>query len=132
MNNVVADKGYDSEKNHELINDDLGGNAIIPPRIYGSLWRSRGLYRKNMRRRFPIKLYHEREKIETVNSVQKRKFGDELRGRLLRMQRREMKAMDVVHNIRLYVNCYFSFFIGFLQSLTLYKTIYTGKIIILS
>ena len=29
---VVADKGYDSEENHELVRDKLHGYSIIPPR----------------------------------------------------------------------------------------------------
>jgi hypothetical protein len=117
IGNATADKGFDSEKNHECINDELGGYAIIPPRNEGTpVWKTTGYYRKKMRRDFPKKLYDQRPKVETVNSVEKRKFGDELRSKLLKMQRREMKVIDVVYNIHRYINYFVSEFIGFLQS----------------
>jgi hypothetical protein len=43
-------------------------------------------------------------------------FGAELRSKLLRMQRREMKVVDVVYGIHRYVGHCISIFIGFLQS----------------
>ncbi len=57
-----------------------------------------------------------RSKVETINSVKKRKLGDELRNRLLKMQRREMKVVDVVYNIHRYLNYCVSALLGFLQS----------------
>ena len=59
---------------------------------------------------------HQRSKVETINSVEKRKFGDELRSKLLKMQRREMKVVDVVYNIHRYLSYAVSVFLGFLQS----------------
>lgn len=78
------------------------------------LSRTKGSYRRKMRRNFPASDYHQRSKIETINSVQKRKFGDELRSKLLRMQRKEMKVIDIVYNIHRYIN--YLLIIGFLQS----------------
>jgi len=57
--------------------------------------------------------------IETINSVEKRKFGDELRSRLLKTQRREMKIIDIVYNIHRYINYAVSVLGGFLQSLNI-------------
>jgi len=54
--------------------------------------------------------------VETINSVEKRKFGDELRSRLLKTQRREMKVIDIVYNIHRYINYVISVLEGFLQS----------------
>jgi hypothetical protein len=79
------------------------------------------LERIKPRRSFPYDIYHQRSKVETVNSVEKRKFGDELRSKLLRMQRREMKVVDVVYNIHRYLSYVVSVFLGFLQSQLLSK-----------
>ncbi len=117
LNNATADKGYDSEENHRFAHREIGANSIIPLRWDIPLSRTKGFYRRKLRRNFPYNIYHQRSKIETINSVQKRKFGDELRSRLLKLQRREMKAIDVVCNIHRYINYYVSLFIGFLQSL---------------
>ena len=55
--------------------------------------------------------------VETINSVEKRKFGDELRNRLLKTQIGEMKVIDIVYNIQRYINYVISVLGGFLQSL---------------
>jgi hypothetical protein len=47
---------------------------------------------------------------------EKRKFGDELMSKLLKMQRREMKVIDIVYNIHRYLSYSVSVFVGFLQS----------------
>jgi len=116
IDNATADKGYDSEENHRFARREIGANSVIPLRWDIPLRRTKGFYRRKLRRSFPYHIYHQRSKIETINSVQKRKFGDELRSRLLKMQRREMKVIDVVYNIHRYINYYVSLFIGFLQS----------------
>ena len=115
--NATADKGFDSEENHEFARDKLKVNSVIPLRHNVPAHRTVGWYRKKLRRHFPIELYHQRSKVETVNSVEKRKFGDELRSRLLKTQRREMKVVDVVYNIHRYINYFVSVLVGFLQSL---------------
>jgi len=53
---------------------------------------------------FPKERYNRRSIVETINSVEKRKFGDERRSRLLKTQRREMKVIDIVYNIHRYIN----------------------------
>jgi len=48
---VVADKGYDSEDNHLLVLQKLGGYGIIPARNEQvPLWKTFGRYRKKMKR----------------------------------------------------------------------------------
>lgn len=69
-----------------------------------------------MRRHFPQEKYNRRPLVETVNSVEKRKFGDDLGSKLLKTQRREMKVVDVVYNIHRYINYVVSVLVGFLQS----------------
>jgi hypothetical protein len=44
-------------------------------------------------------LFGQRWKVETVNSVIKRKFGDTIRSRSLRLQRREAIVKALVYNI---------------------------------
>ncbi len=109
---------YDSEENHRFAHKEICANSVIPLRYEVPLCRTTGFYRRKLRRNFPYDIYHQRSKVETVNSVQKRKFGDELHSRLLKMQRREMKVIDVVYNIHRYINYFVSVFLGFLQSLT--------------
>ena len=116
VDNATADKGYDSEENHRFAHKKIGANSVIPLRYEVPLHRTTGFYRRKLRRNFPYGIYHQRSKIETINSVEKRKFGDELRSKLLRMQRREMKVVDVVYNIHRYLNYSVSVFLGFLQS----------------
>lgn len=116
IKNLTADKGFDSEENHRYANEELGAYAIIPPRKSSYLlWKMKGRYRKRMRRNFPTKLYHQREKIETVNFVEKNKFGEGLRSRLLRMQRKEMVVVDIVYNIYRYMNHFYFALKGFLH-----------------
>jgi len=81
------------------------------------LSKTKGYYRRKLWRNFPKKRYNRRSIVETINSVEKRKFGDELRSRLLKTQRREMKVIDIVYNIRRYINYAISVLEGFLQSL---------------
>ena len=76
--------------------------------------KTKGIYRKRLRRHLPQEKYNRRPLVETVNSAEKREFGDELRSKLLKTQRREMKVIDVVYNIHRYINYVVSVFIGFL------------------
>ncbi|MDE1871377.1 MAG: hypothetical protein KGI06_04020, partial [Candidatus Micrarchaeota archaeon] len=45
--------------------------------------------------------------------VEKNKFGDGLRSRLLRMQRKEMVVVDIVYNIYRYMNHFILFWKDF-------------------
>jgi hypothetical protein len=48
---VVADKAYDSEDNHVLVRENLSGFSIMPPRYQQvPVWKTRGKYRKEMKR----------------------------------------------------------------------------------
>ena len=110
---VVADKGYDSEANHELVREHLDALSIIPARYEDvPVWRTHGIYRKQMKRRFYKQLYCQRNKNETILSVIKRMFGEHIRSRLVRMQNRELMFRVIAYNMhRLTV-----FMVWFLQS----------------
>ncbi len=110
---VVADKGYDSEANHEFIREELDAVSIIPARYEDvPVWRTYGRYRKQMKRRFYTHLYFQRNKNETILSVIKRMFGEHITSKLIKMQNRELIFRVIAYNMhRLSV-----FMVWFLQS----------------
>jgi len=58
---ATADKGYDSEKNHVLVRDLLHGLSIIPTRYeHVPIWKTHGVYRKQMKRGYSKLLYNQR------------------------------------------------------------------------
>jgi len=66
--------------------------------------RNRGKLRKKMYlslEKDPAvqKKYHQRSKVETVFSVIKRKFGDELYARNINMRKKEVKLKHLVYNL---------------------------------
>lgn len=73
----VMDKGYDSENIHELIRDTLNSCSLIPVRT-GTRKRISGYYRKRLSQSFNHEAYHQRNKVETVFSVLKRKYRESL------------------------------------------------------
>ena len=117
IRNVTADMGYDAESNHEFVREQFGGISIIPLRPVKSGVTMKGKYRKQLLLDFPLKDYHQRSKVETVNFVEKRKFGSDLCSRSIRMRRRELKVIDVVYNIYRFMKLNFILMLGFLQGL---------------
>ena len=108
---VLADKGYDSEKNLSFVKNFLNAEPIIKIREGNSSpLRNRG--RKKLRRVMYLRFkkdkiisstYHQRSKVETVFSVIKRKFGDELYSKTLEMRKKEAMLRHLVYNLyRLY------------------------------
>lgn len=96
---AVADKGYDSEENHELVRDKLHAYSIIPPRYQDvPIWKTHGRYRKQMKRGYLKPLYNQRNKDETIISVIKRLFGEHITSRLIRTQNRELTFRCIAYN----------------------------------
>ena len=96
---VTGDKGYDSEENHVLVRELLHGFSIIPTRYERvPIWRTRGRYRKQMKRGYCNILYFQRNKDETIISVIKRLFGEYITLRLIRMQNRELSFRCIAYN----------------------------------
>jgi Transposase DDE domain len=96
---VTADKGYDSEENHVLIRDLLHGLSIIPTRYeHVPIWKTHGVYRKQMKRGYSKLLYNQRNKNETKVSVIKRLFGEHITSRLVRTQNREISFRCIAYN----------------------------------
>jgi hypothetical protein len=89
----LADAGFDAKGVSKL--------DIIPPiRRYGKLTDPKRKKRADLVSAARLDgLYGQRWLVETVNSVVKRKFGDTIRSRSLRLQRREPIVKALVYNI---------------------------------
>jgi len=94
----VMDKGYDSEEIHELIRDSLNSCSLIPVRNRKRK-RISGYYRRRLAQSFDQEKYHQRNKVETVFSVLKRKFGESIKARKYRLQIKEIKIKVILYNI---------------------------------
>ena len=94
----VMDKGYDSEEIHELIRDSLNSCSLIPVRNRKRK-RISGYYRRRIAQSFDQEKYHQRNKVETVFSVLKRKFGESIKARKYRLQIKEIKIKVILYNL---------------------------------
>ena len=90
---VIADKGYDSSKNRQLIRDH-GGKAIIPVRHMTDLHEKadKEFMEKHGR------LYAKRNIVESVFSAMKRRFGGEIWSRKEELKFKELLLVVVVYN----------------------------------
>lgn len=96
---VVADKGYDAEKNHKFCHEKLNAECIIPPREKtNKKHRTRGRYRKKLRHGYSKKKYHQRSKIESVFFVIKRLFGAVLYSKEWHTQKIEILCKIIAYN----------------------------------
>lgn len=94
----VLDKGYDAEWIHQMIRHN-SVLSMIPVRDRDCLIsRTRGRYRKQMRRSFDDTLYHQRNKCETIFSVIKRKFGSEIKSYHDTMKEKELLYRVMAYN----------------------------------
>jgi len=94
----VLDKGYDSEKIHVLIREEIKADSIIPVRKRKRK-KVRGKYRRKLYLNFDKIKYNKRNIAETTFSVVKRKFGEVLRARKFYNQVKEIKIKLIVYNI---------------------------------
>jgi hypothetical protein len=94
----IMDKGYDSEEIHELIRDTLNSCSIIPVRNRKRK-RISGYCLQRIAPFFDDEKYHQRNKVETVLSVLKRKFGEFLKARKYRLQVKEIKIKVILYNL---------------------------------
>jgi hypothetical protein len=105
---VVADKAYDSVKTimYLLERENLKGFSIIPSRYEKDVqvWKTKGRYRKEMKRGYNKTLYNQRNKEKTIVSVIKRLFGEHITSRLIRMQNRELVFRCIAYNVHRMLN----------------------------
>ena len=100
---LLADKGYDAEHNHELCRRELGIRSTVialNPRRAGRRW-PRTRYRRLMKRRFPRRQYRQRVQAESGFSRHKRRLGPALTVRQEKTQHREMRLRVLTHNLML-------------------------------
>lgn len=110
---VTADRGYDSEDNHQMVREDLHAFSIIPARYeHIPIWRTYGRYRKQMKRGYSRLLYNQRNKDETIVSVIKRLFGEHLKSRLTRTQNRELSFRCITYNMHRLTNLVISMMVS--------------------
>jgi hypothetical protein len=91
-------KGNDSENIHKLIHDTLDSGSLIPVRNRKRKRISR-YYRRRLALSFDEEKYHQRNKVETVFSVLKRKFGEALKARNYLLQIKEIKIKVSLYNL---------------------------------
>ena len=88
---VPLDMGYDAEHVHEFIREEMNALSIIPARNDDvPVWRTQGRYRKQMKRGYSKKKYHQRSKNETVNYVVKQLIGEAVYALDWRLQNKEL------------------------------------------
>ena len=96
---VIGDKGFDAQKNHEVVYKH-GALLITPLKNQDvPIWRTKGEDRKKLKRYFPKKKYHRRSKKETVWSVVKQKMGDAVISLKFHMQKIEILCRYLAYNI---------------------------------
>jgi len=96
----VADKGYDSAKNHKAIYDS-GANSQIKVKDYGSFSNKAGQkqYRRKALQEHNPEIYGQRAITESVFSSLKRKYGSKLRARMYKTQKIELLFKILSYNI---------------------------------
>ncbi len=103
----VADAGYDSEKSHELIREDMTCQSIIPPLIGRPTDKPPSTHYRALMARLLAgdaeaqAAYGQRWQVETVNSMLKRNYGSALRAATPERREREMMLKVMVHNMAL-------------------------------
>ncbi|MBN2251289.1 MAG: IS5 family transposase [Candidatus Altiarchaeota archaeon] len=101
---VLADRGYDSESNNRFVRYDMKARNVIRVRTGTRCRKRNGRLRKESELSFDWETYLKRNVVEMVFSVIKRRFGDTLYSRSLRLQKKELKTMCIVYNLHRYVN----------------------------
>ena len=95
---VLADAEFDSERNHRHIREVHQMRSIIPAKRGKKTWHIQGI-RSKMRAHFPAKQYSQRNLIETVFSVVKRKLSARAPGRSLATQTQQALVLGLAYNI---------------------------------
>jgi hypothetical protein len=73
--------------------------SVIPARYeHVPIRKTRGRYRKQIKRGYSKLLYSQRNKDETIVSVIKRLFGEHITSRLVKTQNRELSFRCIAYN----------------------------------
>jgi len=101
----VMDKGYDAESIHRQIREELQSGSMIPVRERKRK-RISGRYRRKNLAEFDEEIYHQRNLVETVFSVLKRRFGENLKARKYWYQVKKIKIKLILYNLRIVMKNY--------------------------
>ena len=97
---LLADAGYDSEANHELLREYLGIDSIIPPKSGRPTEKlPAGKWRRELALNLDDEAFGQRWQCETTMFMLKQHQGDALTARSYQTRRREMGLMCVSHNL---------------------------------
>ena len=122
---AIADKAFDDESNHAFLREELNALSIIPARNESvPVWRTKGKYRKEMKRGYSKKTYHQRSKVETIFYVIKKSMGDDIMSIKTKAQNNEIRFKIIAYNAARIASLAYSLFVGFLQSLKISSFIY--------
>jgi len=95
-----ADRGYDSDEIFKLVFENLGAYPfILQRRLDIPKYRRKGKYRKLTIDEFDYGEYLQRNKIETLNSMIKKRFGSKIKSRNVKMQKVELFGRVIAYNI---------------------------------
>jgi hypothetical protein len=95
---LCADKGYDSEKNHRFVINNLKAESLICVRnLFSTHYRN--TVRRKVYENFDEKMYHQRSKVETIFSVIKKKYGSCLKARTFYSQKKEILCKLIAYNL---------------------------------
>jgi len=98
-NLCLMDKGYDAEWLHQFLHNK-NIKAIIPAKNQDvPVRRTRGVFRKNMKKNFDKKLYNKRNIVESVIFALKKKFGSSVSSKLISSARAEVYCRAIAYNI---------------------------------
>jgi hypothetical protein len=115
---AIADKAFDDESNHAFLREELNTLSIIPARNESvPIWRTKGKYRKEMKRGYSKKMYHQRSKVETIFYVIKKSMGDDIRSIKTKAQNNEIRFKIIAYNAARIASLAYSLFVGFYRAL---------------
>lgn len=95
---VLADGEFDSERNHKHVREVHHMQSIIPAKRGKKTWHLKGI-RAQMKSNFPAKKYSQRNLVETVFSVVKRKLSTRAPGRSLVTQAIQALILGLAYNL---------------------------------
>lgn len=114
IKSLDADKGYDSEENHELVVEELDAEDRIRLKNKDKpIWRTSGTYRKKAKRRIKRLRRNHRSKNETIFSVIKRVGGSTVRSIKVSMQNKEVLFKEIAYNAERIVKIFLLWFEDF-------------------
>jgi len=122
----VADKGYDSEKNHSAVYESGKKPMISLKNQKLPIHKTRGRYRKKTKKEFDFEIYGQRAITESVFSSLKRKYGARMKARKYKTQKIELLFKILSYNIERAIRIakyIMKYYLVFLQSL-FYRKVY--------